>query len=119
MAARLCTTLCGLGFTQQAAACIVDQQGFATPEDFATLTDNEVSDVCKVTRRPGGLDVNGDPNAGITVSIVAENDLKLFCFYSRHKQRTSRPLTVPNQGEVRERVRAFAALSNTKRTMRT
>ena len=84
----------GIGFSQDAATYIVDSQGFDTAEDFAMLSDDEATNLCKVTRRPGGLNNQNNPNPGLTVSLKAENNLKLMCFYYRYRQRTSRPLTI-------------------------
>ena len=84
----------GIGFTQDAATYIVDTQGFDTAEDFAMLSDDEATNLCKVTRRPGGLNNQNNPNPGLSVSLKAENNLKLMCYYYRFRQRTSRPLTI-------------------------
>lgn len=94
-AAALRTVLQNIGFSQEAAVYIVTEQGFDTPEDFAIVTNDEATNICKVTRRPGGVIGNNNvPNPGINVSLKAENNLKLMCFYYRYRQRTSRPLTV-------------------------
>ena len=84
----------GIGFTQAAAAHIVDDQGFDEPTDYAMLTDDEAVSLCKTIRRPGGTMANGNPNQGFSVSLKAENNLKLMCFYLRYKQRASRTLVI-------------------------
>ena len=91
-----------LGFSEGAATYVVDDQGFDTPEDFALLTDEEASDVCKVTRKPGG-------DIGVPVSLKAENHLKMMCFHFRHMQRTSRPLVFTNASVAT--VRTYLALA--------
>ena len=58
-----------ISFTDEAATYIVDSQGFDQLEDHAILTKEEASNICKVTRHPGGLQDNGNPNPGIAVSL--------------------------------------------------
>ena len=69
-----------------------------TLEDFRILTDSKVESLVKVIRRPGGTIADPAPgaapdtripNPGIAVSLRAENNLKLACYYLRHKQKTS------------------------------
>ena len=94
LAVSLRAMLANIGFSNEASTYIVDTQGFNTPEDCAILTDEEAQNLCKITRKPGGLDQHGDPNPGIVVSMKAENNLKMASFYFRYRQRTTRPLTV-------------------------
>ena len=83
-----------LGFSQPAADYIVDTQQFNDPADYAILTDEEAQNLCKITRKPGGVDQAGNPNQGIVVSMKSENNLKMVAYYFRYRQRTSRPLTI-------------------------
>ena len=92
-AVALRAALRNIGFHQDAATYVVDTQQFNKAKDYAMLTDEEATNICKITRRPGGLQPNNQPNPGISVSIKAENNLKLMCFYLRYRERTSRPLT--------------------------
>lgn len=102
-AAALRTLLTRLQFTNEAAASIVNEQMMRDLAQFALLTDDEVTNLCKVTRRPGGLLPNPNANApgqppmitnpGVSVSLVAENNLKLACYWLRFKERTSRVVT--------------------------
>ncbi len=80
------------GFSNQAATYIVNTQGFNDPEDYVNMTDEDVANVCKVTRRPGGLNDNDDPHPGTGVSVKAEGNLKMMCYYWRHQKRISRPV---------------------------
>ena len=77
-----------LGFTQEAALLITDDQGLIELEEIRLMTDPEVVNLCKVLRRPGGTmmvpnaaGVNVQvPNPGNKVSLLAENNLKMECF---------------------------------------
>ena len=82
-----------IGFTPQASTYIVDTQGFIETTDYMNLTDDEASNLCKITRRPGGADAAnpGNANQGFAVSLKAENNLKLMCYFLRYRERTSRP----------------------------
>lgn len=103
MAAALRTMLQRVGFTNNAATTIVDTQGMDSLDEFRLLKDDEVEDLCKVVRRPGGMIANPDataagqppniPNPGIPVSLKATNNLKLVCYYLRYKARSSRVVT--------------------------
>lgn len=98
-AVALCAALIRMGFTANAATCITEEQGQDSLAELTLLTDSEIENLCKVVRRPGGLMANpnaGDgapaniPNPGISVSLRAENNLKLACYFLRYKVRTSR-----------------------------
>jgi hypothetical protein len=118
MAANLAairTAMERLGFSNAAAEFIVTEQNLDDLAEFALLTDAEVENLCKVIRRPGGVIPNpnaaaaGQPatvaNPGIAVSLRAENNLKLACYFLRYKQRTSR--TVAPADITLDAVRAF------------
>ena len=88
-----------LGFSREAGEFLATTQGYDTLEEFGLLTDDEVENLCKVVRRPGGVMKNPDgdkpenvPNPGISVSLRAENNLKLACYYVRWHERTSRAI---------------------------
>lgn len=93
-----------IGFTQAAAQSIVTDQGIDDASEVALLNDEEVTNLCKVVRRPGGAVANPDanaqgqpaqiPNNGHQVSLRAENNLKLTSYYLRHRIRISRPLAM-------------------------
>ena len=75
-----------LRFTAAAATALVDEQNLDTLEEIRNLTNDEVSTLCKIIRRPGGF------NAGIPISFVAETNLKQACYYIYHQSRVSRPM---------------------------
>ena len=88
-----------LGFTGAAQTFTTNAQGLDTLEEFRILTDSEVESLVKVIRRPGGTIAGAAPgaapdpripNPGIAVSLRAENNLNLSCYYLRHKHKTSR-----------------------------
>ena len=77
----------------------MDVQGLNTLEEFRILTDSEVESLIKVIRRPRGTIADPAPGAapdsriptpGVAVSLRAENNLKLACYFLRHKHKTSR-----------------------------
>jgi len=100
--AQIRQALTRLQFSNEAGLYITNVQAMNSLAELALLTDEEVENLCKVTRRPGGTIPNPQahvagqpatiPNPGITVPLVAENNLKLTCFFLRYKQRTSRTL---------------------------
>ena len=108
-------TLVRLGMSNAAAQFITNDQGMDSLVELALLTDEEVESLCKVVRCPGGTIPNpnaaapGEPanirNPGNSVSMVAENNLKLCCYYLRFQNRTSR--TVAAADIDRDPVRAL------------
>lgn len=100
-----------LGFTPAAAGEITDQQGIDTRDELKILTDSEIENLCRVIRKPGGtVNLNGNnvPDPGVSVSLRAENNLKLACFYLRHQDRIHRDSVTNNITLVT--VRALRAL---------
>ena len=51
-----------LGFSAKGAGFITDDQGLDTLDELKVLTNDDVENLCKVVRRPGGAIPN--PNAG-------------------------------------------------------
>ena len=98
--AALCTTLGHLGFTNEAALFITNDQGMNSLDEFRLLKDEEVENLCKVVRWPGGTIINPNaaqagqpamiPNPGLTVLLHVENNLKLACYFLCYRERTSR-----------------------------
>jgi hypothetical protein len=52
--AAIRTALTWLGFSNQAATFITDAQELNDLDEYALLTDDEVENLCKVIRKPGG-----------------------------------------------------------------
>ena len=83
-----------LGFSLNAAHSLTTDQGLSSLEELRLLTDGEVINLCKALRKPGGMAENPDappaqvPNQGFMVSMRAENNLKLACYYLRHQSFT-------------------------------
>ena len=103
----VCTALVRIGFIDDAAQALIEQQGIDSLQEICILPDDEIYNLCKLLRRPGGT-VPGAPgeggapgaavpNPGIQVSSRAETNLKLLAIFIRHKACTSRavaPATV-------------------------
>ena len=83
-----------LGFTQQGAVAVVNEQGIATLEELGLLTENEIEGLCKTIRRPGGTMVGQGqgnvPNPGTAVSLRAETNMKLAAYWLKFRIKTSR-----------------------------
>jgi hypothetical protein len=104
------TALVRLGFSVDGAVDITADQGLDSLEEIKLLMDVEVSDLCKALRRPGGQIVNPNAvganptyiaNPGVQVSLRAETNLKLACYYLWYRDRISRTaasvdITLPN-----------------------
>ena len=85
-----------LRFSNEAANALTDEQGLDSLEELGLMKDDDVANVCKTLRRPGGTTTNdnGDviANPGHNVSLKAEKNLKLAVFFVQHKKRCSEDL---------------------------
>jgi hypothetical protein len=96
------TMLQCIGFSAAASQVLVDEQGMDTLAEIQLLTDDEIENLCKVVRQPGGTIPGpnaGDApvnNPGTPVNLRAENHLKLLAFLLRHQDRVSRDTNVAN-----------------------
>ena len=80
-----------IGFSTEAALVITDTQVIDNMEELEILTDWEIDNLCKVIRRPGGINpITNVANLGLQVSLRVENNLKLASFFLKHKTRTGR-----------------------------
>ena len=86
-----------ISFLEAAAQAQTDNQGMDSLDEIRILSDDDIANLCKLLRRPGGVVPgvvnaagNPIPNPGIQVSARAETNLKLAAFYLRHKVRTGR-----------------------------
>ena len=92
-----------IGFTQQGAVALVDDQGLGTLEAVAKLDDAMVSNLCQMVRCPGGQVAVRNamvPNPGTPVSQMAELNMHSLALWVRHRDRISCPhvpadVTVP------------------------
>ena len=80
-----------IGFSAEAALVITDAQGIDCMEDLEIITDEEIENLCKFIRRPGGINtITNIANLGLQVSLRAKNNLKLASFFLKHISRTGR-----------------------------
>jgi hypothetical protein len=96
-----------LGITEAATRAALNQQGLQSFDDFLTLTEKDISEICTNLRKPGGTIPNPAynaaapvvgipatiPNPGINVGHVFEKRLKMLRFYLLHLQRIQRNMT--------------------------
>jgi hypothetical protein len=97
------TMLQRIGFSAAASQVLVNEQGMDTLAEIQLLTDDEIKNLCKVVRRPGGTVPGPNPgdapvnNPGTPVNLRrAENHLKLLAFFLRHQERVSKETNVAN-----------------------
>ena len=103
-----------IGFSAESALVITDTQGIDNMEELEILTDGEIENLCKVIRRPGGIDpITNVANLGLQVSLRAENNPKLASFSLKHKTRTGR-VALPTEITL-ESVRLLCELKEIKK----
>ena len=102
-----------IGFTQETANNIVDDQGIDSIEEVGYLKDPDIDALCKTLNRPGGTIANPNagnagqpdriPNPGHQVSLRAEGNIKLASYWVKHQTRISRTIDVAamNQDVIR------------------
>jgi len=83
-----------MGLSLEAATKVVNVNGqnLSVLDDFLQLEDKAVDTLCRVIRRPGGVNAAGNQNQGMQVSAMAEANLKCMCYELRHYTRVSRPV---------------------------
>ena len=87
-----------IGFSAESALVPTDAHGIDCMEDIKILTDGEIENLCKVIRRPGGINpITKVANLVIQVSLRSENNLKLASFFLKHKVRTGRVAVATNK----------------------
>ena len=57
------------------------------------MIDEEIEELCKTLRRPGGTNPDGTANLGFTVAARAQTHLKMVAWTLRYKEHTSRAVT--------------------------
>ena len=94
---NLRAALVRLGFSTAAATELTDKQGMNNLTEYELLDDEEVTNLCKTLRRPGGLVPDPDDTTemiqdpGVAITPRAETNLKLMVYYLRYRTRVSRP----------------------------
>ena len=83
--------LARMGFSAASAQHLACQQEMNNLNKFGLLTDEEVTNMCKVVRHPGGTIANPEagkegqpaqiPNPGLGIALCVENNLKLMCCF--------------------------------------
>ena len=80
-----------IGFSAEATLVVTNTHGIDSMEEIKILTDKEIDNLCKVMRRPGGINpITNVSNLGFQVSLRAENNLKLASFFIKYETRTGR-----------------------------
>ena len=70
----------------------IDGQNLSDVNDLLQLEDKDIETLCRVIRRPGGTNAAGNANPGISVSAMAEANLKRMIYELRHVARCSRTI---------------------------
>ena len=76
-----------LGFTTTTANAIIRDQGIDSLEEVHLLEPSNVETLCKTIRHPSGSIRHGNqdvPNPSISVSALAESNLKIAAWYLMH-----------------------------------
>ena len=80
------------GFTTEAAVAIVDDQGYDDLDELCRLDDKGVDNLCNILRKSQ----TGDAGviAGLQISNLAQERLKLAIFALKHQKRVSREIVL-------------------------
>ena len=77
-----------LGFTEEAAAVLVDQQGLDDKDELVEFDDDLIDGTCKAVRKPSsGQD-------GHQIPEIAVHRLQLLVYFAKHRERTQRELNI-------------------------
>ena len=87
-----------LGLLVRAGSSAANNQGINTIEELRRLKDNDVDELCKAMRRPGGYVANpnagqaGQPlvmaNPGHAVNLQTQNNIKFAAYWLRLQEKT-------------------------------
>ena len=69
--------------------CNVNGQNLFDVDDFLQLGDKDIETLCRVIRRPGGVNLAGNQNQGMQVSAMAETNLKRMVYQMIYSVRVS------------------------------
>ena len=70
----------------------IQGQGLTSFQLLAEMEEDELTQLCRVIRCPGGtVGANNAPNPGTSVPLVLEKHLKMLWYYKRHLQNVSCP----------------------------
>ncbi len=87
----------GLSVEAATEVCNVNGQNLSAVDNFLQLGDKDIETlVCRVIRRPGGVNLAGNQNQGMQVSAMAETNLKRMVFQMMHTVRVSRTVVFPD-----------------------
>ena len=86
----------GLSVEAATEVCNVNGQNLSAVDDFLQLGDKDIETLCRVIRRPGGVNLAGYQNQGMQVSAMAETNLKRMVFQMTHTVRVSRAVVFPD-----------------------
>ena len=99
--AALRTAYGHLGFSVDAQQALTElnQQNITSLEDWNSLSDDDIENICNAIRKPGGTILNplaaqaGQPaeipNPGVNVPVRAQRNMVLPAYYIRHCDRIS------------------------------
>ena len=86
----------GLSLEAATKVCNVNGQNLSAVDDFLQLGDKDIETLCRVIRRPGGVNLAGNQNQGMQISAMAETNLKRMAFQMTHTVRVSRTVVFPD-----------------------
>ena len=78
-----------LGFRQNAVTAL-QEQGLNSVDDLLDFTDEDITQICRNCRRPGGVLPDGTPDPGVNVGHAMALKLKMLRFYRKHLERVQR-----------------------------
>ncbi len=86
----------GLSLEAATKVCNVNGQNLSAVDDFLQLGDKDIETLCRVIRRPGGVNLAGNQNQGMQISAMAETNLKRMAFQMTHTICVSRTVIFPD-----------------------
>ena len=108
-----------LGFSQAVAMSIVNDHGIVTLTDLLRFEASDIDALCKNIQRPGGTIPGRNnhqvPNPGMSVSTMAQSNLKLATFWIMHRLERVQRSTAPSD-VTRDAIDPFARQQKTEDT---
>ena len=79
-----------LGFSQALVLKLVDDQEIDFPWTLVSLSDGDITAICDVIHRPGGLMSGKTPDRGNQISVLTMKNLKLAAFMFKTMEHCSK-----------------------------
>ena len=85
-----------LGWNDATSSSMYNDQAINSIDEFRSLEDESIKNICKVMRQPVGVTATGVMDPGFNVNTRADSNLIFAVYFIKHRDRVSRYVTFRN-----------------------